>query len=122
MKCFSILLTMIFTYCSVYAQSPEDSVKLVINQLSEAMRSADAVKLKAVFSDSAILQTIIPDKVTGNVVKNEVIRDFADFISKLSSGDVDERVSFETIKFDGPLAFAWTPYNFYYKGKFSHCG
>jgi len=34
----------------------------------------------------------------------------------------DERISFETIKIDGPLAIAWTPYKFYYEGKFSHCG
>jgi len=26
------------------------------------------------------------------------------------------------IKIDGPLAFVWAPYNFFYKGKFSHCG
>jgi hypothetical protein len=34
----------------------------------------------------------------------------------------DERITFETIKIDGPLAVAWTPYKFYYEGKFSHCG
>jgi len=34
----------------------------------------------------------------------------------------DERIVFETIRIDGPLASVWTPYNFYYEGKFSHCG
>jgi hypothetical protein len=26
------------------------------------------------------------------------------------------------VKADGALAVAWTPYKFYYKGNFSHCG
>ena len=34
----------------------------------------------------------------------------------------DERIAFDGIKIDGPMATAWTPYNFYFNGKFSHCG
>jgi len=26
------------------------------------------------------------------------------------------------VKIDGPLAIVWTPYKFYFNGKFSHCG
>jgi len=34
----------------------------------------------------------------------------------------DERINFDMVRTDGPLATAWTPYKFYYKGNFSHCG
>ena len=35
---------------------------------------------------------------------------------------LDERISFETVKVDGDLAIAWTPYKFYLGDQFSHCG
>jgi hypothetical protein len=69
-----------------------------------------------------ILQTISRDKEGKTVVRNEGVAEFIGFISKETAGNADERIRFETVKVDGPLAIAWTPYNFYYKGQFSHCG
>ena len=37
-------------------------------------------------------------------------------------GDLDERLTAIDIRIDGDMATAWTPYKFYYKGNFSHCG
>jgi len=34
----------------------------------------------------------------------------------------NERITFEIVKVDADLASVWTPYQFYYKDKFSHCG
>lgn len=106
----------------MYAQSPEDSVKTTINNLFAAMKNADQSLFKTVFSDNAILQTISRDKEGKTVVTSESVQEFGDFIGKLKKDSADERISFETIKIDGPLAIAWTPYNFYFNGKFSHCG
>ncbi len=86
------------------------------------MKNADASMLASTFSDSAILQTIVIDKDGIVKVRNEHVRNFIDFISKEEKGNADERIAFETIKIDGPLALVWTPYKFYYKGEFSHCG
>jgi hypothetical protein len=36
--------------------------------------------------------------------------------------NLDERILDYQIKIDGALASAWTPYNFYVNGNFSHCG
>ena len=55
-------------------------------------------------------------------VRNEDVNEFVDFVSKTTANDADERIAFEDIKIDGPLAMAWTPYQFYWKGSFSHCG
>jgi hypothetical protein len=35
---------------------------------------------------------------------------------------LDERIRFDVIRIDGALAIVWALYQFYYKGKFSHCG
>jgi hypothetical protein len=85
------------------------------------MKNADAAKLASTFSDSAILQTI--NNKEGMVkVSNEKVQDFIYFVSKEEKGNADERIIFETIKIDGPLALVWTTYQFFYKGNFSYCG
>ncbi len=105
-----------------FAQTTEDSVKTTVNNLFAAMKNGDAAALKNAFADSAILQTISVDK-DGNVrIRNENIKAFAEFVGKQPKGAADERISFETIRIDGPLAIVWTPYNFYLNNNFSHCG
>lgn len=111
----------VITAMNCNAQSTEDSVKNVINQMFTAMKNADAVTLRTLFADSALLQSIAtPDgKVT---VRNESIHDFIELVGKQPAGAADERIQFETIKAAGPLATVWTPYSFYFNGQFSHCG
>ncbi len=122
MRTVILIFLSVFATPHLFAQTQEDSVKKIVQTLFEAMKNADAITLAGTFLDSAILQTIVSDK-DGNVkVRNEQVKDFIGFISKEEKGNADERITFEIIKIDGPLAFVWTPYKFYYKGKFSHCG
>lgn len=104
------------------AQSAEDSVKAAVNLLFEGMKSSDGSKIAASFADSAVLQTIMQTKDGKTIVRDEKVSEFVSSVSKLGKGDADERIEFGTIKIDGPLAIVWTPYKFYYKGNFSHCG
>ncbi|RYF87147.1 MAG: nuclear transport factor 2 family protein [Chitinophagaceae bacterium] len=107
-----------FFILGLKAQTAEDSVKTAINQMFAAMKSSDAKSLRECFADSAILQTI----TRSGTIRNESVDEFAKQISTLPKDSADERISFETLKVDDGLAIAWTPYNFYYAGKFSHCG
>ena len=104
------------------AQTAEDSVKAVVNQLFTAMKNTDVSMLKDAFADSAVLQTIRRKPDGTFFVQNERVSDFASQIGKAKKDSLDERITFETIKIDGPLAVAWTPDKFYYAGNFSHCG
>ncbi len=122
MKQFLIVLTLTFFLNEVYAQSSEDSVKMVINKMFAAMKSADGAMLKSTFSDSIVFQSIGRSKEGVAVVRNENPDGFIQQVGKSTPGSLDERIVFETIKIDGPLAFAWTPYKFYYNNQFSHCG
>lgn len=123
MNRFFILLTTSFLMAvNVQSQTTEDSVKAVINQMFDAMRNIDGAKLKDAFADSAILQTIGRTKEGGWRIINEPVDNFVKSISRLPKDSADEKISFEVIKIDGPLASVWTPYKFYYAGKFSHCG
>lgn len=124
MKRILILLTAMVSVSSLtQAQTTEDSVKAVVNQLFTAMRTVDGVLLKDAFADSAILQTIAQRRSDGaTIIRNEKVSDFVNSISTAKKDSLDERITFETVKIDGPLAIVWTPYKFYYAGNFSHCG
>lgn len=122
MKQIFILLTFISFSFIVTAQTAEDSVKTAVNRLFESMRNGDSILLKNAFSDSAILQTISRNKEGKIIITTDPIDEFAGFVGKQAKGDADERIIFDMVKIDGPLAIVWAPYKFYYKGKFSHCG
>ena len=122
MKYFFIVLTVIVCGASAKAQTAEDSVKAVINKMFTAMKNADSVSLKNCFADSMVFQTISRNKEGSLIIKNEDEAGFINFIGKELPGNADERIIFDVVKTDGPLAIAWTPYKFYYKGQFSHCG
>ena len=92
------------------------------SRLFIAMKNADGDELKAAFTDSAILQTIFTDKDGKTGVHNYPVADFAGAISRLPNGAADERIQFDMVRIDGPLAIVWAPYRFYYNGKLTHCG
>lgn len=122
MRYFLILLTALVICGKTFSQTTEDSVKAVINNLFAGMKNADPELFKSVFSDSAIMQTISRTKEGKTVVLNDRVNEFMEFVSHQKKDSADERITFETIKIDGPLAIAWTPYLFYHNGLFSHCG
>ncbi len=104
------------------AQTTQDSVKATINNLFEAMKNSDTVKLNNCFANAAIMQTIVQKKNGEASVRTDQVQAFAASIASLPAGAADERITFDAIKIDGPLATVWTPYHFYYNGKFLHCG
>jgi hypothetical protein len=121
MRAFLLFLTSVMVTSLVNAQSAEDSVKAAVNKLFTAMKESDPDMLKTAFTDNAVMQTIKETK-DGTTVTTETVDQFAAAIKQIAKGDADEQIVFETVKIDATLAVAWTPYKFFYKGKFSHCG
>jgi hypothetical protein len=123
MKKISLLVLFIaFTTKDAWSQTPVDSVKATIDKLFRAMKSSDAAALQECFADSAVLQTIGRNRSGATVIINEVVGDFVKQIGNMAKNAADERITYDVVKVDGPLAIAWTPYQFYYNGQFSHCG
>jgi hypothetical protein len=120
-KIFSIILM-----CSISvfasAQTAADSIKNVVNNLFIAMKNSNGEGIKKCFAAGAILQTIVTDKENKTAVENDSVATFARIVQFMPKGDGDERVVFDAIHIDGPMAAVWAPYEFYYKGQFSHCG
>lgn len=109
----------LFISAIALAQNSEnDLIKNSVNQLFIGMKNADSALVKNVFTKNAVLQTISKN----GEVRNENISDFALSISQSEKQSLDERITFANVLIDGNLASVWTPYEFYYKGQFSHCG
>lgn len=121
-KVFFLLFLLSCLNFPIYSQTSEDSVKAAVNNLFTAMKNGDGKAAFKCFTDSAILQTIVRNREGETIVKNEKITEFAGLISTMPKNMADERIEFEVIRIDGPLAVAWTPYLFYLNGQFSHCG
>jgi len=99
-----------------------DSVKTAVKNLFTSMLQSDSAALLKCFTPGAVLQTVVKDKQGAVSVRSEAISGFASSIGQLPKDAADERITFDVVKVDGDLAIAWTPYKFYYQGKFLHCG
>ncbi len=98
------------------AQDAADAeVLAVVTTLFDGMREKDEAKIRSVFHADARLHTAGPT-VTGMPIEN--------FIQNVigSQAELDEVTFDEDVLVDGPLAVAWTPYNLFVNGQFSHCG
>ncbi|MEY4628435.1 MAG: hypothetical protein RLZZ595_761 [Bacteroidota bacterium] len=121
MKKFTFLLSLVLFVQLTNAQE-EQKVAAVVNRLFSSMFNGDSIGVRSCFSDKAIMQSIGFDKSGNTVVQTGSLDAFSSYIGKQTKGAADERIKMESIKIDGDMAIVWTPYQFYYQEKFSHCG
>jgi len=114
-------LFLAFTHVG-FSQTGEDAVKVPIQQLFEGMKKSDSSMVHQTLLANARLESIVKSKSGDMSVRSDSFDGFLKSIGKATPGDLDERLSGMQIRIDGDLATAWTPYKFYYKGNFSHCG
>ncbi len=119
---FLTIVIGIFLCAQLPAQTAVDSVKITIDRMFTAMRQSDPAMLQSCFTDSAVLQTIAKNTAGETRVRSESVAEFMASVASLEKGSADERIVFDIVKVDANLAIAWTPYQFYFKGNFSHCG
>jgi len=104
------------------AQTATDSIKTVVNNLFVAMKNSDGEGVKKCFAEGAILQTIVTNKELKTIIESDSVETFARIVQSMPKDAADEKVVFDVIHIDGPMAAVWAPYEFYFKGQFSHCG
>jgi hypothetical protein len=123
-NCYLTGVFSFLTFCSsvIYAQSDEQAVKKVINNLFEGMKKADTALIRSAFGQQSIMQTVVFTKEGKTKIIDEPIDSFLYAIGQPHNEVYDERISFDVIKIDGELAIVWAPYKFYLGEKFSHCG
>jgi hypothetical protein len=118
-----LFISLLFLSSTISAQKNQEkpAIKQVIQNMFLAMQTGDTALFRSCFAPSVIFQTIVT-KDHQTKVKTEDFEAFLTSLTKYPQGALDERIKFKSIKEDGTLAIAWTPYQFYYQGKFSHQG
>lgn len=120
-----ILLWCALTFVSVLnAQKTEhENVKATVIEFFEAFHKQDTLALKTMAIDEITLQSISKAKDGKTVL---TIEDYNKFLTSIASIPKDktfeEKLLDFNIQVDGDMAHVWTPYEFWYDGKFSHCG
>lgn len=122
------LIFFALTFCSATSISAQENtsqdsiaVAKVIKDMFTAMKTSDTNLLKTCFSSNAVFQTIVT-KNGLTEVKNELVQNFINSIGKQVPGSLDERITIGSLLIDATLASVWTPYQFYFKGQYSHQG
>ena len=115
MKKIFFLLISSFSFAQ---NTSEKEIIKPIENLFNAMKSADSLGVKNAFSGSAMMQTFGKNQE----IRTDKVEDFAKQVGASQAGDLDERFTISKILVDGNMASVWVPYQFYYKGNFSHCG
>jgi len=118
----SLLLITLFFSTSLCAQTPADSVQQVISDFFLGMKTADTARMRAALSPSVHFEGTQPRPDSEPTLVQESVSNFFASVARTPAGMLDERIRFEIVKVDGPLAIVWTPYEFYYNGRYSHCG
>lgn len=118
------ILSLFLLCCTMgISQGEEENVKQAIVTFFEGFHAQDSVKIKSVVAEGMIMQTMGRDK-EGNTRLREV--EFPKFLKSIVS--IPDSISFKevitkyTIKVDGPMANAWTDYQFWLREEMSHCG
>lgn len=121
----TVLLLMLLLGLFSSAQDPvKEEVEGVINTFFEGFHKGDTLLMKSTMADKLVFQTAFKNKDQKDILKQD---DIANFIKVIGSGRPvnekwEERISSYTIKVDGNMANAWTEYEFWLDGEFSHCG
>lgn len=120
------LFTLIAVLCLSFTfvqTSDEEQVKQTIINFFEAFHKQDTLKLKTMAKGNIKMQSISINKEGKTQISEN---DYYVFVKNIAGIPKDktfeEKLLGFDIKVDGNMANAWTPYEFWYDGNFSHCG
>ncbi|WP_340074100.1 nuclear transport factor 2 family protein [Leptobacterium sp. I13] len=111
--------------CSfVFGQNSEEAeVKVTINHFFEGFHKQDSLMIKEVMGETPTMQSVGVTKEKEPFMRSQ---DFSEFLKSIVSIPKDknfqEKLLDYKIQVDGNMAHAWTPYEFWFDGAFSHCG
>ena len=123
------IITTFFLFVSLslkfsFAQTSEElQVKQTIIDFFEAFHKQDTLKLKSMAVGDINMQSISVNKEGKTRLNSNSYYGFLKNIAGIpKEKKFQEKLLDFKIKIDGPMANAWTPYEFWFDGKFSHCG
>ncbi|HZV68018.1 MAG TPA: nuclear transport factor 2 family protein [Saprospiraceae bacterium] len=102
--------------------SQETQVRAVVDKMFSAMLQKDTAKLRQCFIPGVQLMTYAHDSKGNYSAKYEQLPDFLRQIILIGDTEIEEVLTGWQCYMDEGMASVWAPYEFFYDGKFSHCG
>ena len=122
-KLLHYLAFLIVATATAQQSTSEQEVKQTIETFFEAFHKGDTTLLKSVLGDKVVLQTTFTNKEgKSQLVEDEVSKLITTIGTRPADQKWEEKLLDYQIKVDGTMANAWTPYEFWFNGQFSHCG
>jgi len=119
---FGILISLFSVSLSAQTNEP-DTLKKVIEVFFQGLQNGDTLKIKQTLASTAVLQTAYKNKEGQSILRNDDYGRFIKAIGSKNPEDIwEEKLLSYNIQVDGNMANVWTPYEFYFNKKFSHCG
>ncbi len=105
------------------AQESELEVQKTIETFFEGFHAQDSMLIKQTVANDIIMQRIAVNEKGETLIRTD---DFHSFLRAIVGIPKDrpfkETIKSYSIQIDGPMANAWTPYEFWLNDAFHHCG
>jgi hypothetical protein len=103
------------------AAIPDQDVMAVINRMFEGFAKKDTTIIRGTLAEDVKLVSAFNNREGKPMVHAETMDKFLVGIAT-APGTLDERLFNPEVRIDGNLATVWVKYEFWYDGKYSHCG
>ncbi len=109
---------------TLFGQTDEETqVKATVDVFFEGFHKGDTALMKSVMADKILMQTAYRNKEGKDILVTDNPKKLINAIADRPDDQKwDERLLDYRIQVDGNMANAWTPYEFWFNGEFSHCG
>lgn len=118
-----LVLLIVNTLNAQTAVDEQTAVKQTIETFFEGFHKGDTILMKSVMVDKFTTQTAYKNREGKDILVTDNSTKLINAIGKRPADQKwDERLLDFKIRVDGNMANAWTPYEFWFNGNFSHCG
>lgn len=119
----SLIISLISFGLNAQNSSDKEEIKKVIGLFFKGLHNGDSTLVKKTLHKDIKIQTTYTNKQGKKILVTETKEKLLKAIASKKETDIYlEKLLSYSIKIDGNLASAWTPYEFYFNDKFSHCG
>ncbi len=123
MKLLPCLLLGLLTLTAWAQPDQKQAVRQTIDRFFEGYHARDTTIMAAVLGEDVLLQTVGRSPEGKPLLRSEIMDDFIASIASIpDTVQLQEKLLDYQIQIDGDMAHAWTPYEFYLRGAFHHCG
>lgn len=109
-------------YGSAYGTDDSEMIEQTVIRLFDGMREGDSEKVELVFTENALMQSVIINQNGETSLRTGSLDDFVKAVGAERDEIWDEKIGSLTMNIDLPMASVWVPYKFYRGDTFSHCG